>query len=212
MPKPRHLLVADGLTLTAAAALGLAGTRHLWESCADPSFWSLEEGWSAGATIRRLTILVVILLPVLAAGTAAVLVARFTPPRPSRHRIALQPGSAACGVAVLVLTAEALAQAATLLDVQSRECVYSQRYMVTSGLIKMDSLHVLLLGLPSDQRRGDRGVGNSLPRVAVVDPERAGSTVPVGLWGSAGSRLRFSFGLTGTSSMGGCRWFCSDGR
>src|SRR5262245_20587252 len=108
MPKPRRLMVADALTLTAAIAVGIAGTRHVWKWCGYPWFWGLDEGWSVAATIRRLTVLVVILLPGLAVGTVAVLVARFTPPRPSRRRIALQPGSAACGVALLVMIVEAL--------------------------------------------------------------------------------------------------------
>jgi hypothetical protein len=124
MPKPRQLLVADALTLTAATAVVLAGTRHVWEWFGDSSFWSLDEGWSAGAMTRRLTILVVILLPGLAVFTVAVLVARFTPPRPARDRIALQPGSVACGVALLVMTAEALGQAATLLYLEaSKGCL-----------------------------------------------------------------------------------------
>jgi hypothetical protein len=143
MPVPRQLLVADALTLTAATAVGLAGTRHVWEWCADSSFWSLDEGWSVGATFRRLTILVVILLPGLAAGTVAVLVAISTPPRPSRDRIALQPGSAACGVALLALTAEALGQAATLLYFEAWKGCLGTTWQV-SGFAKWFHMHVLL--------------------------------------------------------------------
>jgi hypothetical protein len=140
---PRPFRVADALTLTAATAVGLAGTRHVWKWFAYSSFWSLDEGWSLAATIRRLTILIGILLPGLAALTVAVLVARFTPPRPSRHRIALQPGSAACGVALLVLTAEALGQTATLLYLEARRGCLGASWQIT-GFARWFHMHVLL--------------------------------------------------------------------
>jgi hypothetical protein len=105
MPRPRRFLVVDALTLTAATAVGIVGTRHVWDSWGYPWFWSLDQGWSVGATLRRLTILAAILLPILTTWTEAVLMLRLIPPRPSRRRIALQPGSAACGAATLVLEA-----------------------------------------------------------------------------------------------------------
>ena len=144
MPKPRPLMVADILTLTAATAVGIAGTRHAWGPCRFSWFWGLDEGWSAGATLRRLTVLVVLLLPGLAAGTAAVMVARFTPPRPSRRRIALQPGSAACGAALLVLTAEAICQAATLLHMEASQGHLGVTWRM-SGFAKWFHMHVLFM-------------------------------------------------------------------
>jgi hypothetical protein len=113
--KPRRFLLADALILTAATAVGTVGLRHIWDILWHPSFWKLDQGWTASATLLRLSTLAAVLLPMLAAWTVSVLVARLIPPRPSRRRIALQPGSAACGVAVLVLVIETVSQAASLL-------------------------------------------------------------------------------------------------
>jgi hypothetical protein len=135
-------MVADALTLTAATAVGIAGTRHVWKWCGYPWFWGLDEGWSVAATIRRFTVLVVILLPGLAAGTVAVLVARLTPPRPSRRRIALQPGSAACGVALLVMIVEAIGQAAVLLRFEASKG-YLGLTWERSGFAQWFHMHVL---------------------------------------------------------------------
>jgi hypothetical protein len=143
MTEPRHFRVADAMILTAATAAGIAGTRPFWQLCGNASFWSMGEGWSPGATLRRLTLLVVILLPGLAALTVAVLLARFIPPRPSGRRIALQPGSAACGVALLGLIVEAFAQAATLLYFEASKGYLGATWQV-AGFVRWFHVHVLL--------------------------------------------------------------------
>ena len=75
-------------------------------------------------------------------GTAAVLVARFTPPRPSRDRIRASTGIGCVG-RVLVLTAEALAQAATLLYFEAANGSLGATWQ-TSGFAKWIHMHVLL--------------------------------------------------------------------
>jgi hypothetical protein len=143
MKKPRRFVVADAMTLTAATAIGIVGTQPLWQWLGDASFWSLDEGWSVAATLRRLTVLVVILLPALAAGTLAVLAARFIPPRPSRRRIALQPGPAACGVALLGMITETFAQAATLLYFEASKGYLGITWQ-EAGFARWFHIHVLL--------------------------------------------------------------------
>jgi hypothetical protein len=63
--------------------------------------------------------LVALMLPGLAAWTATVLALRFVPPRPSVRRIALQPGWAACGVALLVVIVETIGQAISLVHAEA---------------------------------------------------------------------------------------------
>lgn len=120
----RDFLIIDALALTAATAVGIAGTLHARASWGYAWFWNLAEGWSVGATLRRLMTLGALLLPGLAAWTATVLAARFIPPRPSLRRIALQPGSAACGVALLVLIVETVGQVVSVVCFE-----YSRGYL-----------------------------------------------------------------------------------
>jgi hypothetical protein len=114
MRKPRHFQLSDALILTAATAVGIVDTRDLWDVLPNPVLWKLDQGWSVSATFDRLTIIAAVLLPLLAAWTVGVLLARLVPPRPSRRRVALQPGASACGAALLVLIVDTVSQAASL--------------------------------------------------------------------------------------------------
>jgi len=106
--------------LTAATAVGIVDTRHLWDVLPDHRLWKLGLGWTVSATFDRLTIVAAVLLPLLAAWTVGVLLARLMPPRPSRRRVALQPGASACGAAVLVLIVDTVGQAASLVRLEWR--------------------------------------------------------------------------------------------
>jgi hypothetical protein len=110
----RRFRVGDAVTFTAATAVGLAATRHVWKYCGYAWFWNLDDGWTPAATLRRLSTAFAVALPGLAAWTAAVLAARLAPPRPPVRRIALQPGSVACGLALMVVIAETIGAAASL--------------------------------------------------------------------------------------------------
>jgi hypothetical protein len=114
IPQPRRFLLVDALILTAATAVGIVGTRHVWNRWGYAWFWNLQDGWSPVATFQRLPTLLALLVPMLAAWTLAILVARMIPPRPPLRRIALQPGATACGVAALVAAVETIGRAASL--------------------------------------------------------------------------------------------------
>jgi hypothetical protein len=105
MPTPRRFTLLDAMTVVGAIAFAIAGTR--WQYAGYAWFWNLHrEGWTPGATLRRLVTAMGFALPALFAATAAVVLARIARPRPPLRYVALQPGSAACGVAILVVTAE----------------------------------------------------------------------------------------------------------
>lgn len=146
MPSPRNFLVVDALTLTAATAFGIAGTRHVWSRWGEPWFWNLADGWSVSATFRRLWIAIALLLPGLAAWTAAVLALRLVAPRPPLRRIALQPGAAACGVALMVLTAEIVGGAASLMAFEASRGYLGHTWRL-SGFASWVHTRVLLTGL-----------------------------------------------------------------
>jgi hypothetical protein len=108
-------LLVDALLLTAAVALGIAGTRHVWDRWSYAWFWNLQDGWSPVATLGRLSTVIALQMPTLAAMSLAILIARFVPPRPRWTRIARQPGVVACGIAVFVVALETVGRGAAIL-------------------------------------------------------------------------------------------------
>ncbi len=102
---PRRFTLLDAMIGVGAVALAMAATR--WKYAGYAWFWNLDrEGWTPGATARRLVTAAAFALPTLFAATLALVLARLTPPRPPLRRIALQPGAAACGIALLAVAIE----------------------------------------------------------------------------------------------------------
>ena len=107
MPKPpRKFTLVDAITLVAATAAGLAGTRHGWKYWGYAWFWNLDRGWTASAVLRRLPTLLALGLPALVVFTAAILALRLRRPRPTLRRALLQPGASACVAALSVVAVE----------------------------------------------------------------------------------------------------------
>jgi hypothetical protein len=105
MPTPRRFTLLDVMIVVGAVALATAGTR--WQYAGYAWFWNLDrEGWTPVATLHRLAVAMALALPALFAATVAVVLARLARPRPPLRRVALQPGSAACGMALLAVAAE----------------------------------------------------------------------------------------------------------
>jgi hypothetical protein len=140
--KTRRFHVGDAMILVAATAAGIVGTRHVWDRASYNWFWYLGQGWTVRAINQQILTVVALSLPSLAAWTAAVLVLRLRAPRPTLRRLVLQPGAAACLVALLVITLETIGEAAAMAYFE-----YSKGYlgaeMKTSGLAGW--LHVRVL-------------------------------------------------------------------
>jgi hypothetical protein len=143
MLRLRRFQVVDTLMLTAAMALGIVGTSHVWKFWGYPWFWDLDAGWSAGVTLIRFQTVIALLLPGLAACTVSVLASRFLPPRPPLRVIALQPGSAACGAATLVLISETMSEAVSLVYFEASKGYLGAAWRA-SGLASWFLGHVLL--------------------------------------------------------------------
>jgi hypothetical protein len=109
-PPPRKLNLLDAMILVAATAVGIAGTQHVWKRLGWLWFWNLDQGWGAWASLSRLLTVAALCLPALSAWTVAVLIIRLRQPRPALRQLALQPGAAACGAALLVIAAEAVGE------------------------------------------------------------------------------------------------------
>jgi hypothetical protein len=91
--KPRPFGLTDAMILVVAVAAGLSVNRLNWAGFVDR--W--RQPIDAHDSIETFLALVA---PQLAAGTIATLVLRMRNPRPSFRRIAREPGSAACTVAL----------------------------------------------------------------------------------------------------------------
>ena len=111
-PCSRPLTGLDALILLAGTLGGIAGLRpHMW-------FVNLRSSWLSPDEPLRETILTLLRSssPLLLGWTIAWALIRLAPPRPPLRRLARQPGSVACGVALLVGGVEVIMQWLTLLN------------------------------------------------------------------------------------------------
>jgi hypothetical protein len=94
--RSRTFGVADAMLLVVAVALGLLVNRIDWPRIAH--FGHLD-------SYDKIQVILEVVLPHVAAGTAAVLGMRLRQPRPSIRRLAREPGATACmvGSATLVI-------------------------------------------------------------------------------------------------------------
>src|SRR5262249_46670405 len=90
---PRGFRISDGLILIAGLAAGLTALRFYV-----PAAYAMEIFNSASilGLPYRFLLFAIAIIPVPAALTIAIMVARVVPPRPSCRRIACQPGASAC--------------------------------------------------------------------------------------------------------------------
>ena len=103
------------MILVAATAVGIVATRGVWDRASYDWFWGFGQGWTAWAINQRILTVVALSLPSLAAWTAATLALRLRRPCPHLRRVVLQPGAAACVVALLVITLETMGTAAAMI-------------------------------------------------------------------------------------------------
>jgi hypothetical protein len=99
----RCLTLLDAMILVAATAVGLSLTGLLWDSMLGEYFYRPVSGWTSKAILAKAPLTVLLFLPLLTAWSFALLLLRLRRPRPRLNRLALQPGTAACGAAILVI-------------------------------------------------------------------------------------------------------------
>ncbi len=143
---PRRFTLLDAMIGVSAVALAMAATR--WKYVGYAWFWNLDrEGWTPGATARRLVTAAAFALPTLFAATLALGLARLTPPRPPLRRIALQPGAAACGMVSLAVAIEGVdyfvRQAAHSLRMGHTRANFG-RSVASQGFLDLLTTHVLI--------------------------------------------------------------------
>src|SRR5947209_8388390 len=96
----RKFNITDLCIIIAALALQLSILRHFYSY---PRPWSRKFDLNSG--IFAVEYVAYPAVPVLAVGTAAILIARFRGPRPGLRFLARQPGFAACVCAMLSISA-----------------------------------------------------------------------------------------------------------
>ena len=104
----------------AATAFGLWGMQSALWSWGYPTpwsgrLWNLDEGWSAKAVHDRIPTAILLILPTLAAVTAAVFVLRFLRPRPALRDVWRQPGAVACVLILASVAVKAIDQVDSIL-------------------------------------------------------------------------------------------------
>jgi hypothetical protein len=139
---PRRFTLLDAMIVVAAVALAIAATR--WKYAGYAWFWNFHrEGWTPGASLRRLATAAAFALPTLFAATVAVVLARLAPPRPPLRRIARQPGSTACGMALLAIAAETVGFVARQIEHRYSWAQY-QNWIETAGALGIFTTDVLI--------------------------------------------------------------------
>lgn len=103
--------IGDGLILVAATAAGLGLTRAVAPALSLDDLWEFlttpPRGlWDPFYLDALLELVVLVLTPMLMAWTPACLLMRLRSPRPSRRRLARQPGAMACLFATSVCAIE----------------------------------------------------------------------------------------------------------
>ena len=142
MPPPRRFTLLDAMIVVAMIALAIAATR--WKYAGYAWFWNFHrEGWTPGATLRRLATAAAFALPTLFAATVAVVLARLARPRPPLRRVARPPGSAACGVTLLVVAVEAVGYIASWLS-HGYSWAQFEDWIGTSGVLGIFTTDVLI--------------------------------------------------------------------
>ena len=146
MTPTRRFTLLDAMIVVGAVALAIAGTR--WKYVGYAWFWNLHrEGWTPGATLRRLVTAMAFALPSLFAATVAVVLARLARPRQPLRRVALQPGSAACGVALLAIATETVgyvAQQAHYWITMGHPWSAFRKWIEDFGVLDIFATHVLI--------------------------------------------------------------------
>jgi hypothetical protein len=104
----RRFTLFDAIVLIAATAVGIAGMRCYWLSGNTVSLSRPEGGWSTASIVTILYDAASVSLPLLVAWTLAVFALRLRSPRPRLRQLAVQPGTAACIIAMTGLMAGVL--------------------------------------------------------------------------------------------------------